>query len=105
MVEFSALSPLLFALTSLVAGGLNAVFLARTVRNYRAVQILQSTDRVLGRISRGFILVWVFIILTDTVRVAAGVGVMLHQPDVLLLLLFNPIGSISVAIIGLRSFR
>lgn len=105
MAEFSRLSPTVFALTSLVAGTLNVTFLVRTVRNYRAVQILRSSDHTLGRISRGFILVWLFIIFTDTVRVAAGLGVMLHQPDALFLLLFDPIGSISVAIIGLRSFR
>lgn len=99
------LSPYFFWVVSGIAATFNAFFLIRTMRNYTALRAARSTDVVLHRISRGFILIWAFIVLDDLIRVVSGIGVVIHQPAIAEALLLAPLGSLTVAIIGLRSFR
>lgn len=97
--------PSIFGGVSLVAGGLNLVFLRQSIIRNRAVLQLRGSDATLGRISRGFIFTWGFIVFNDAIRVAVGAGTLLGHPTSIYLLLLSPFGSLLVAIVGLRSFR
>jgi hypothetical protein len=105
VLVLEAVSPWLFALSSLLAGGLNLIFLVRSIHNYRALLEIRNGDQILNRISRGFIFIWAFVVFIDLTRVVVGIGIISHQPNALLLLLLDPFGSLLVAVVGLRSFR
>lgn len=94
-----------FAVVSLAAGILNTAFLLRSTRNYAALLKDHNQDPTLKRIGTGFIYIWIFIIFADLIRVLVGLGVLIHQPESIYLLLLSPIGSFLIAVIGLRSFR
>ncbi len=101
------ISPWVFAGTSLLAAGLNLAFIVRAVLNNQELLRNHSLagDLALHRISRGFIFVWAFVVFADLLRVIVGVAALEHVSSALYLLLFEPFGSVLVAVIGLRSFR